>query len=123
MAPFLLPETFRDGSPCRKLSTLDASMTKIIEHDAVTGITSTTHYLDDKVVFQKTYDAKPFLDTAAEMRSATDGESWGEMRHVGFIPMAEMGKMLRQDGGIDQKRMIAWLRANPALATFSRVLK
>lgn len=98
-------------------------MTKIVDHDAVTGITSTTHYLDDKVVFQKTYDAQPFLQTAAEMRAETEGQKWGEMRHVGFIPMAELGKMMRQDGGIDQKRMIAYLRANPALATFSRVLK
>jgi hypothetical protein len=37
--------------------------------------------------------------------------------------MAELGKMMRQDGGIDQKRMIAYLRANPQLATFSKVLK
>ena len=98
-------------------------MSKIVEHDAVTGITSTTHYLDGRVVFQKTYDAQPFLDAASEMRAATDGESWGEMRHVGFIPMAELGKMMRQDGGIDQKRVISFLRANPLLATFSRVLK
>ena len=98
-------------------------MTKIVDYDAVTGITSTTHYLDDKVVFQKTYDAQPFLQTAAEMRAETEGQKWGEMRHVGFIPMAELGKMMRQDGGIDQKRMIAWLKANPALATFSKVLK
>ena len=98
-------------------------MTKIVDHDRLTGITTTAHYLDNKVVFQKTYDGQQFVDAASEIRAATEGEQWGEVRHVGFIPMAELGKMMRQDGGIDQKRMIAYLRANPQLATFSKVLK
>lgn len=98
-------------------------MGKITEHDAQTGITTTAHYLDDKVVFQKTYDAAPFLKTAAEMRAATEGEKWGELRHVGFIPMAELATMLRQDGTIDKKRAMEFLKKNPALATFSKVLK
>lgn len=98
-------------------------MSKYTEHDSQTGITTTVHDLDGKTVFEKTYDAEPFIKTAAEIRAATDGERWGEFRHVGFIPMAEMGKMMRQDGGIDQKRLIAYLKANPALATFSKVLK
>ena len=98
-------------------------MTKISEHDAQTGITTTVHYLDGKTVIQKEYDAQPLLDTAAEMRAATEGQRWGEMRHVGFIPMAELGKMMRQDGGFDRDRLIAYLKANPKLATFSKVLK
>jgi hypothetical protein len=98
-------------------------MTVHTDHDSVTGITTKVHDLDGRTVFEKTYDAEPFIQTAAEMRAASDGEKWGEMRHVGFIPMAELGKMMRQDGGIDQKRMVAYLRANPALATFSKVLK
>lgn len=93
------------------------------DHDAQTGITTTVHDLDGRTVIQKTYDAKPFLQTAAEMRANTAGEKWGDMRHVGFIPMAELATMMRQDGGIDQKRVIAWLRANPNLATFNRALK
>lgn len=98
-------------------------MTKITEHDAETGITTSVHYLDGKTVIQKQYDAQPLLDTAAEMRAATEGQRWGEMRHVGFIPMAELGKMMRQDGGFDRDRLIAYLKANPKLATFSKVLK
>lgn len=82
-------------------------MTKITEHDAETGITTSVHYLDGKTVIQKEYDAQPLLDTAAEMRAATEGQRWGEMRHVGFIPMAELGKMMRQDGGFDRDRLIA----------------
>lgn len=98
-------------------------MTKITEHDAETGITTSVHYLDGKTVIQKEYDAQPFLEAAADMRAATEGQRWGENRHVGFIPMAELGKMMRQDGGFDRERVIAWLRANPKLATFSKVLK
>lgn len=98
-------------------------MTKITEHDAETGITTSVHYLDGKTVIQKEYDAQPLLEAAADMRAATEGQRWGEMRHVGFIPMAELGKMMRQDGGFDRDRVIAWLKANPKLATFSKVLK
>lgn len=95
------------------------------EHDAQTGITTTVHHIDetDKMVIQKSYDAKPFLDIAAEMRAQTEGQRWGEMRHVGFVPMAELATMMRQDGTIDNKRAMAWLRANPAMATFSKALK
>ena len=98
-------------------------MTKITEHDAETGITTSVHYLDGKTVIQKQYDAQPLLEAAADMRAATEGQRWGEMRHVGFLPMAELGKMMRQDGGFDRDRLIAYLKANPKLATFSKVLK
>lgn len=98
-------------------------MPKFSEFDAQTGVTTTVHDLGDKVVFQKTYDAEPFKQVAAAMRDATAGEKWGEMRHVGFIPNAELATMLRQDGTIDQKRVMAFLKANPALCTFSRALK
>lgn len=98
-------------------------MAAYTEHDHQTGITTTVHDLDGRTVIQKTYDAQPMLDAARERRAATAGEQWGEMRHVGFIPMAELATMMRQDGGIDQKRVMAWLKANPNLATFDRVLK
>lgn len=93
------------------------------DHDPVTGITSRVHELDGKTVIAKEYDAQPFVDAAAEMRAATEGQRWGEMRHVGFIPMAELATMMRQDGTIDRKRCLAFLKKNPALATFSKVLK
>jgi hypothetical protein len=100
-------------------------MGKFQDFDAQTGITTTVHHIDDadRMVIQKTYDSKPFLDVAAEMRAQTEGQRWGEMRHVGFIPMAELATMMRQDGTIDNKRAMAWLRANPAMATFSKALK
>jgi len=93
------------------------------DHDAQLGITSKVHQVDGKVVIQKTYDAEPLLEACAAERAATEGQRWGEWRKVGTVPMAELATMLRQDGQIDQKRAAAWLKANPALVTFSKFLK
>lgn len=100
-------------------------MTKFVDHDAQTGVTTTVHHIEDadRMVIQKTYNAKPFVDLAAAVRAETDGQKWGEMRHIGFIPNAELATMMRQDGTIDQKRCVAFLKANPMLSTFSKALK
>jgi len=93
------------------------------EYDKQTGIITTVHDVDGKRTFQKTYDAQPMLEAAKAVREHTQGEKWGEMRHVGFIPMAELGKMMRQDGGFDQNRVIKYLKQNPELVTFGKLLK
>lgn len=95
----------------------------IQERDPITGIETTVHRLDGKVVIQKGYDAAPFLELAAAARADTEGQRWGEMRHVGTIPMAELSKFYRQDGKLDKKRMVAWLKTNPAFVTFNKLLK
>jgi hypothetical protein len=93
------------------------------DYDPLTGITSIVHETETKVTIEKKYDATGFLEHAAQKRAETAGEKWGEMRHVGTVPMAELATMLRQDGRIDMKRMAAWLKANPKLVTFDRFLK
>lgn len=93
------------------------------EYDPITGITSIVHETETKVTIEKKYDATNFLEDAAAKRAATAGEKWGEMRHVGTVPMAELAAMYRQDGRLDMKRMAAWLKANPKLVTFDRFLK
>ena len=93
------------------------------DYDPLTGITSRVHKTETRTTIEKRYDAQPFIEAAKAMRAETDGQKWGEMRHVGFVPMAELGTMLRQDGRIDQKRMVAWIKANPALCTFEKLLK
>lgn len=95
------------------------------EHDAQTGITTTVHYLEDagKTVIQKAYDAQPLVDACAEVRATTEGERWGDMRHIGTIPMAELATMMRQDGTIDKKRCMEFLRKNPAFVTFNKALR
>ena len=100
-------------------------MTKFVDHDAQTGVTTTVHHIDDadRVVIEKSYDKKPFVDLAAAVRAETEGQKWGEMRHIGFIPNAELATMMRQDGTIDQKRVAKFLKANPMLCTFSKALQ
>jgi hypothetical protein len=95
------------------------------EFDAQTGITTVYHDVQDagRVVIEKQYEAEPFRAVAADLRTSTEGERWGDMRHVGTIPMAELATMLRQDGGIDMTRVKAWLKKNPDLVTFSKFLK
>lgn len=95
------------------------------EDDKQTGIKTRVHQFEDsgKTVIEKTYDTEPFLETAAQMRAQTDGQQWGEMRHVGFIPMAVLATLMRQDGTIDRKRVMRWLKDNPAMVTFDKVLK
>lgn len=97
---------------------------KVLDLNPEQGIRSELHEEDGKLVFKKTYDAEPFLDAAAELRAQTRGQSWGEMgRHVGFIPMAELGHMMRRDGSFDKKAVRQWLQQNPALVTFEKYLK
>lgn len=81
------------------------------------------HDVDGKVTIQKTYDAQPFLDAAAEQRASTRGESWGQGRHVGYIPPAELATMMRRDGTIRPESVVAWLKKNEAMVTFEKFLR
>jgi hypothetical protein len=92
------------------------------EWDNTLQIKTTVHQLENKTVFQKTYDAEPFLKQAAEERAVTRGERWGEMRKVGTIPMAELATMMRRDGTIRPEAVTAWLKRNPALVSFEKFL-
>lgn len=96
---------------------------KILDLNREQGIRTEVHEEDGKVVFKKTYDAEPYVDAAAELRAHTAGQRWGQGRHVGFIPMAELGNMLRQDGEFDKARVREFLQKNPAFCTFDRYLR
>lgn len=108
-------------------STKEAHMSdtlKVLDLNHEQGIRTELHEEDGKVVFKKTYDAQPFLEAAAEIRAQTAGERWGDVgRHVGFIPMAELGQMMRRDGSFDKKEVRKWLQKNPAFVTFEKYLK
>lgn len=95
----------------------------IQDMDPVTGIVTRVHRTENRVAIEKEFDAAPLVEMAAAARTQTAGERWGEMRHVGFIPIAELGKFMRQDGGFDRARVMAYLKANPALVTFDKALK
>lgn len=90
------------------------------DFDPEQGIATRVHQDDGKTVIEKTYDAEPLLEYAAAMRQNTQGESWGEGRIIGTVPMAIVGQFMRQDGGIDTKRLTQWIRENPAFICFDR---
>lgn len=90
------------------------------DNDEQLGIVTTVHQDDGKTVIEKTYDAEPFLEVAATMREATEGQRWGEGRCVGIVPPAVMAKFMRQDGRLDAKRCAAWLKENPDMIWFDR---
>lgn len=97
---------------------------KLVEHDQQTGVTTTVHGNElGGVTIQKTYDPTEMLRQAEAARQQTEGQRWGEMRHIGFIPNAVLGQFMRQDGGIDKPRLRQWLRENPAFCTFTKALK
>lgn len=97
---------------------------KITDINREQGIVTQVHEEDGKLVFQKTYDAEPFLEEAAELRAQTRGQRWGDVgRHVGYIPMAELANFMRRDGSFDKGEIRKWLKANPAFVTFEKYLK
>ena len=99
-------------------------MTVLVDQfDPQLGIRTRVHEVESKVSIQKTYDAQPYLETAHELRAISAGERWGKGQHVGTIPMAILGTMMRQDGGFDTRRVHKWLKANPAFVTFDKFLK
>lgn len=97
---------------------------KLDQYDPQLGIRTRVHETETKLVIEKTYDAAPILDAAAEMRATRAGERWDELgTHVGFIPMAELATMMRQDGGFDKARVREYLQRNPAFVSFDKFLK
>lgn len=97
---------------------------KLDQFDAQLGIRTRVHETETKLVIEKQWDAEPILEAAAEMRATRAGERWDELgTHVGFIPMAELATMMRQDGGFDKARVREFLQRNPAFVSFDKFLK
>lgn len=102
----------------------DHMTVKVDQYDPQLGIRTRVHEVESKVAIEKVYDAEPMLEAAKEMRAVTAGDRWDDMgTHVGFIPMAELATMMRQDGGFDVKRVREFLQRNPAFVTFEKYLK
>ncbi len=79
----------------------------------------------DQAVTKLTYDAQPMLEHAANLRSLTAGDSWGNGHFVGIVPMAEVVRINNTYQGAEERKrqMVLWLKANPKLVTFEKFLK
>lgn len=97
---------------------------RLDQWDPQLGIRTRVHETETKLVIEKVYDAEPMVEAAKEMRAIRAGDRWDEMgTHVGFIPMADLATMMRQDGGFDVKRVREFLQRNPNFVTFEKYLK
>lgn len=78
----------------------------------------------DDLIVKKSFDGKALADHCQEINKATAGEKWGEMRHVGTLPMAVYGKALAIKENKERMKFIKnWLRENPHFITFNRYMK
>lgn len=60
------------------------------------------------------------LAYAADMRQATQGEKYGDMRKMGVMPMSVIGQAMREGWLHDQNKMREWFRLNPKFKTFDK---
>lgn len=60
------------------------------------------------------------LDHAAEMRQATQGEAYGDMRKMAVMPMSVVGQAMREGWLFDKERVRKWVRDNPKFKTFDK---
>lgn len=95
-------------------------MKKILTENLETG--STTYYEaedgQERATTEQNVDS--ILAYAADMRQATQGEKYGDIRHMGLMPMAVVGQAMREGWLFDQKKMREWFRLNKKLKTFDK---
>lgn len=83
------------------------------------GVITKLHYEGDNLITQKTYDAEPHLQYAADAREQTAGKRWGDGRLIGHIPPAEYARFLKiTDNQERKKAILAWLRENNKFIMF-----
>ena len=86
-----------------------------------TGVTTRTHFEDDAIVIQKTFDAEPHLQYAKAAREATEGQRWGEGKLVGTIPPAFHAQILLIRDPQERKRAVQrFFKENPAFVMYDR---
>lgn len=101
-------------------------MTTLTIHEGTspTGINKRTHFEDETIVVQKSFDAEPHLEYAKRAREATEGQRWGEGKLIGHIPPAFYAEILQiRDPQEREKAVMRFFQENPAFVMFDRALK
>ena len=96
-----------------------------IDEGVVNGIRTQMHFENSgDIVVQKTFDAEPILEYAAQARRDADGKRWGEGRLVGHIPALYLAPILAiRDKKEREKAVKLFFQQNPAFVMFDRFLK
>lgn len=90
----------------------------------LTGIRTQIHFEGEQVVIQKTFDAEPFLQRAAEMRARNEGKRWGEGKEVGVLPPWAHQKISRIEDDAERERATKlFFRENPAFLAYDAYIK
>jgi hypothetical protein len=88
------------------------------------GVKTRLIFQGDEVVKHTSQDVSGILEFAKAKRNHTAGEKWGEMRHVGTIPMHIYAQLLAITNQDERKKALKqYLKANPAFVTFDAYLK
>lgn len=88
------------------------------------GVHTRLIYQGDEVVKHTSQDVSGILEFTKAKRNHTAGERWGEMRHVGTIPMHIYAELLAiPDQNERKKKLKEYLVQNPAFVTFDAYLK
>lgn len=98
--------------------------TRIDEGTDAYGINTQISFEGDQMVVKKSFDGQALADHCKAINNATAGQRWGEMRHVGTLPMAIYGKAIAiKDNKARIKFIRNWLQQNPHFITFDRYMK
>lgn len=92
----------------------------ILEQNKTTGKTTTVEFADDKARATVTQDVSDILEYAADMRQATQGDKYGDMKRIGVMPLAVIGQAMREGWMFDEKKIKQWFNDNPHFKTFDR---
>lgn len=96
-------------------------MSKILlKENRTTGSQTYFESADDMQRATTEQNVDDILEYAKDMRQATQGEKYGEMRKMGVMPMSVIGQAMREGWLMDQKKMREWFRLNPAFKTFDK---
>lgn len=81
---------------------------------------------EDGAVIKKTsFDAEPLIELAAKMRTDSEGQRWGDGRHIGFIPQHQLQHIMQTYESSEERKhqVLVYLRDHPKLVTFDKFLK
>lgn len=78
----------------------------------------------ESMIVKKSFDGHALADQCKAINAATAGQRWGEMRHVGTLPMAVYAKATEIKENKARHAFIRnWLQQNPHFITFDRYMK
>lgn len=92
----------------------------LLKENRTTGSQTFYETAEDKQRATTEQNVDDILEYAADMRQATQGEKYGDMRKMGVMPMSVIGQAMREGWINDQVKMREWFRLNPAFKTFDK---